>query len=76
MFDVLDDLYILLVTQDFENVRKLTDSIRSDIFILVEEKMKDEQFFPLILLCYMWIYVIEQIILLNGCESKRKIRKD
>ena len=70
MFDILDDLYILFVTQDLENVKILTGSIRSNIFLLVEEKMKDEQIFPPILLCYMWMYVIEQLILLNGCERK------
>ena len=42
MMNVLDDIYILFVTQDFQNVRVLTDVLRDDIFLLFKEKVEIE----------------------------------
>ena len=53
MFDVIDDLHFSFVTQDFENVKILTNILRCDIFHLVEEKMKGESFCPLSMLSYI-----------------------
>ena len=42
MLDIVDDSYILFITQDFHDVQKLTNILRGDIFLLVEEKIEDE----------------------------------
>ena len=43
MLNVVDDIYILFVTQDFQNVRVLTDVLRDDIFLLFNEKIEIEK---------------------------------
>ena len=39
MLNVFDNLYILFITQDFNNVLILTNSIRNDFFLLLKEKI-------------------------------------
>ena len=41
MLGVLDDLNILLITQNFQDVQILTNFLRGDIFLVVKEKMED-----------------------------------
>ena len=43
MLNVVDDKYILFVTQGFQNVRVLTDVLRDDIFLLFNEKIEIEK---------------------------------
>ena len=43
MLNVVDDIYILFVTQDFQIVRVLTDVLRDDIFLLFNEKMENQK---------------------------------
>ena len=38
MMNVVDDIYISFVTQDFQNVQVLTDLLRDDIFLLFNER--------------------------------------
>ena len=38
MLNVVGDIYILFVTQDFQNVRALTNVLRDDVFLLFNEK--------------------------------------
>ena len=55
MFNNVDDLYVLFITQAFQSVEieGLTNILRDKIFLLVKEKMEDEQFFPLSMLSYI-----------------------
>ena len=43
MLNVVHDIYILFVTQDFQNVRLLTEVLRDDIFLLFNEKIEIEK---------------------------------
>ena len=61
MLNVVDDICILFITQDFQNVRAITNVLRDDIFLLFNEKIGIENW----IICY----------LINGCKSKRKLRK-
>ena len=40
MLGVIDDLYILFITQNSHDIQILTDIIRTDIFLVVKEKWK------------------------------------
>ena len=51
MLGFVDDLYILFITQEFHDLQILTKILRGDIFLLVKEKIEDENFFPLSMLC-------------------------
>ena len=43
MLNVVDDIYILFITQDFQNVRALTNVLRDDIFPVFNEKIEIEK---------------------------------
>ena len=43
MLNVVDDIYILFVTQDFQIVRVLTNVLPDDIFLLFNEKIENEK---------------------------------
>ena len=43
MLNVVDDIYILFITQHFQNVRALTDVLREDIFLLFKDKIENEK---------------------------------
>ena len=43
MLNIADDIYILIVTQDFQNVRVLTDVLRDDVFLLFNQKIEIEK---------------------------------
>ena len=43
MLNVIDDIHILFLTQDFQKVRALSDVLRDDIFLLFNEKMEIEK---------------------------------
>ena len=40
MLNIVDDIYVLFVTQDFQNVRVLTNVLRDDIFLLFNDKIE------------------------------------
>ena len=42
MLNVVDDIYILFVTQDFQIIRTLTNVLRDDIFLLLNGKIEIE----------------------------------
>ena len=42
MLGVVDDLYFLFITQDFNDVQILTSNLHGGIFLLVNEKMEGE----------------------------------
>ena len=42
MLGVLDDLHILFITQNFQDVRILTNELLEFIFLPLKEKMEDE----------------------------------
>ena len=54
---VVDDVQILIIIQDFKNVQVSTNVLRDDIFLLFNEKMKNEKW----IICYH----------INGCRSKK-----
>ena len=60
MLNVVDDIYVLFITQDFQNVRALTNVLRDDIFLLFNEKIEIEKW----KICY----------LINGWKSKKILR--
>ena len=43
MLNVVDDIYILFVTHEFQIVRILTNVFRDDIFLLFNEKIEIEK---------------------------------
>ena len=69
MLGVLDDLHVLFLTQDFEDVQTLTKVSHDDTFLLLRKKCKMNKLSSFTVV----LYVINQLILSNGCESKRKI---
>ena len=42
MLSIVDDLYILFITQKYSDIQILTSVLRGDIIQLVKEKMEDE----------------------------------
>ena len=43
MLIVVDDIYILFITHDFQNVRASTNVLRDDTFLLFNEKIEIEK---------------------------------